>query len=144
VADLVGEGAARLPSGPERLALEVCIEPPELAVAIDRALGVRLLGNLLENVARHGEGSPVVVTARREGDRAVVAVRDHGPGVPEEVLGALFQPFFRVDASRSRRTGGIGLGLMVARRAVEAHGGAISATNAPGGGLEVTFDLPLA
>jgi two-component system, OmpR family, sensor kinase len=146
LAALVEEGAARMQGSRDGAAaeLEIRLDPPDLEVEVDRALGARLVGNLLENAARYGEGSPVTVTARREGERAVVEVRDRGPGVPEDALGSLFRPFFRVDTSRSRRTGGTGLGLMIARRAVEAHGGEIAASNATGGGLAVTFDLPLA
>lgn len=145
LAELVEDGAARMRGsrGGAPAALEVDIDPPDLEVEVDRALGARLVGNLLENAARYGEGSPVTVTARRDGGRAAVVVRDRGPGVPDDALGSLFRPFFRVDSSRSRRTGGTGLGLMIARRAVEAHGGDIAASNAPGGGLAVTFDLPL-
>lgn len=144
LAELVDQGAARMRGAGAAAQLEVCLDPPDLEVEVDRALGARLVGNLLENAARYGEGSPVTVTARREGERVVIEVRDRGPGVPDDALGSLFRPFFRVDTSRSRRTGGTGLGLMIARRAVEAHGGAIAASNAPGGGLAVTFDLPLA
>jgi signal transduction histidine kinase len=146
LAELVEQGAARMRGGRDGATaeLEIRIDPPDLEVEVDRALGARLVGNLLENAARYGEGSAVTLTARREGERARVEVRDRGPGVPDEALGSLFRPFFRVDTSRSRRTGGTGLGLMIARRAVEAHGGAIAASNAPGGGLAVAFDLPLA
>ena len=74
---------------------------------------------------------------------ATIRVRDHGPGVPEELLRDVFRPFFRVDDDRARATGGSGLGLAIAARAVELHGGTIAASNAPGGGLEVTISLPL-
>jgi len=73
---------------------------------------------------------------------AVVKIRDHGPGVPESSLQQLFRPFFRLDESRERKTGGVGLGLAIAQRAVRLHGGEVSASNAPGGGLEVTITVP--
>ncbi len=113
-------------------------------VAVDRDLTVRLLGNLLENAVIHGRRGPVEIGATRDGARVRVGIRDHGDGVDGATLDRLFEPFYRADASRSRRTGGTGLGLMIVRRAVEAHGGAVEAVNHPDGGLEVRFDLPAA
>jgi two-component system, OmpR family, sensor histidine kinase CpxA len=75
---------------------------------------------------------------------AVIRIRDHGPGVPERSLQQLFRPFFRLHESRERKTGGAGLGLAIAQRAVRLHGGEVSASNAPGGGLEVTITFPAA
>ncbi len=72
----------------------------------------------------------------------MVKVRDHGPGVPEEHLESLFEPFTRVGEARDRKSGGAGLGLAIARRAVEVHRGTVSARNHPGGGLEVEIRLP--
>ena len=74
-------------------------------------------------------------------ERAVIVVRDHGPGVPDEALGEIFRPFYRVDEARDREAGGVGLGLAIAERAVRLHGGSIEAANAEGGGLEVTITL---
>jgi signal transduction histidine kinase len=73
-----------------------------------------------------------------------VCVRDRGPGVPEQHLGDLFQPFFRVEEARDRQRGGAGLGLAIAERTVHLHGGAIVARNRDGGGLEVEIRLPAA
>jgi signal transduction histidine kinase len=75
---------------------------------------------------------------------ATISVRDHGPGVPESSLEELFRPFFRLDESRERSTGGVGLGLAIAERAVRLHGGEIKAQNCAGQGLEVTMSLPVA
>ena len=72
----------------------------------------------------------------------VIKIRDHGPGVPDSSLHQLFRPFFRLDASRERKTGGAGLGLAIAQRAVRLHGGEVSASNSPGGGLEVRIAFP--
>jgi signal transduction histidine kinase len=71
-----------------------------------------------------------------------VAVEDDGVGIPEEALPRVFEPFFRVDPSRSRRTGGFGLGLPLCQRIVEAHGGAIRAERRPGRGSRFVFTLP--
>src|ERR1700722_9006333 len=73
-----------------------------------------------------------------------ISVRDHGPGVPESSLEELFRPFFRLDESRERSTGGVGLGLAIAQRAVKLHGGEIKAQNCAGGGLEVIISFPVA
>ncbi|HYV00107.1 MAG TPA: ATP-binding protein [Pyrinomonadaceae bacterium] len=77
-------------------------------------------------------------------ERAVIVVRDHGPGVPDEALNEIFRPFYRVDEARDREAGGVGLGLSIAERAVRLHGGKVAATNAADGGLIVTIRLPLA
>ena len=73
---------------------------------------------------------------------AVIVVRDHGPGVPAEVLNEIFRPFYRVDEARDREAGGVGLGLAIAERAVRLHGGNVGAANASDGGLVVTIKLP--
>jgi len=75
---------------------------------------------------------------------AVVRVTDSGPGVPEESLDKLFRPFYRIDDARGRQTGGVGLGLAITDRAVRLHGGSISVSNRPEGGLMVEIRLPLA
>jgi len=69
---------------------------------------------------------------------------DDGPGVPESSLDDLFRPFFRLDESRERSTGGVGLGLAIAQRAVKLHGGEIKVRNRTGGGLEVVIRFPVA
>jgi signal transduction histidine kinase len=104
-----------------------------------------VLRNLLENAVKYSlpDSRPVEVSAGAEGDRAVVRVRDDGPGIPVADLPRLFEPFFRVDRSRSKRTGGYGLGLSLCRRIVEAHGGSLTVENLPGRGSEFTLLLPL-
>ncbi|HHQ48322.1 MAG TPA: ATP-binding protein, partial [Acidobacteria bacterium] len=89
-------------------------------------------------------GSTVELGVAAEGELIVVRGRDHGPGVAEESLARLFEPFYRVETARERGAGGTGLGLAIARRAVEGHGGTIRARNHPQGGLEVTLELPAA
>ena len=78
-----------------------------------------------------------------ENGQAVLAVRDNGPGVPEDALPLLFKPFYRVDGSRVTSTGGMGLGLAIVRNAVSAHGGTVTARNVSPHGLEVELKLPL-
>ena len=113
-------------------------------IRADAALAVRLLGNLFENAVRYAGPGKVTVGSIRQGDRVRLTVGDTGPGVDEADLGKLFEPFFRTDPSRSRKTGAGGLGLMIVRRAVEAHGGTVSAGPSDARGLEVSFDLPAA
>lgn len=105
--------------------------------------------NVVRNAVRHtAEGTAVEVTlARREGPdaaEAVVTVRDQGTGVPESELESIFTPFYRVGEARDRQSGGAGLGLAIADRAVRIHAGRIEASNAEGGGLVVRLALPLA
>lgn len=107
----------------------------------------RTLENILRNAVRYCPAGKSVDAALEQDEttgEAVLRVRDHGPGVPEEHLSELFEPFFRSDPSRDRGTGGTGLGLAIAWRAVMLHGGSIRADNATGGGLLVTVRLPLA
>ena len=73
----------------------------------------------------------------------VIQVQDHGPGVPEDMLTRLFEPFVRIGEARDRKSGGYGLGLAIAKRAIQLHGGEISASNGIRGGLNVRIQLPL-
>ncbi|HEY8597616.1 MAG TPA: ATP-binding protein [Thermomicrobiales bacterium] len=102
----------------------------------------QVLTNLIANALKYSpEGGEVRCTIRREGDRALLAVRDHGLGIAPEVQGQLFKPFARVDQERAIR--GLGLGLYITRELVERHGGAIDLDSAPGEGTVVTIRLPL-
>ena len=110
----------------------------------DRELLRRAIENVLRNAVRYtAEGTAVEVSLRRSGDEALLAIRDRGPGVPEAALPQLFEPFYRVADARDRQTGGIGLGLSIADRAIRFHGGSVRAENAPDGGLLVTLRLPV-
>ncbi len=98
--------------------------------------------NLARNAMRHSPvGAAVRVGLKASDARFVITVNDQGPGVPEEQLDAIFQPFYRVDSDRDRQSGGHGLGLAIAQRAVALHGGDISAENTDPG-LRVTVELP--
>ena len=101
--------------------------------------------NVVRNALRHAPaGSEVVIHLLEDlaTGHYVVRVADCGPGVPEDMLRRIFEPFIRVDDARGASSGGVGLGLAIARRAVVAHGGSIEAANRNGGGLEVTIRLP--
>jgi two-component system sensor histidine kinase CpxA len=111
-----------------------------------------LLHSAVENVVRNAirytrEGSTVEISLERGenagGAEALVKVADCGPGVPEEALEKLFQPFYRLDDARGRLTGGVGLGLAITERAVRFHGGRVTASNRAEGGLVIEIGLPL-
>ncbi len=98
--------------------------------------------NVLRNAVKYSKDEPEVeVSLKKEDRNAVVIVRDYGSGVPEEELEKLFRPFYRVHTARDRKTGGIGLGLAIAERAVNAHNGTIAAKNTKNG-LQVQINLP--
>lgn len=111
----------------------------------------QLLHSALENVVRNAVkytagGTTVTLAMTRDPKRSgwlEISVCDRGPGVPEEMLTRLFEPFVRVGDARDRMSGGYGLGLAIAERAVRLHGGDISARNRPEGGLAVTIRLPV-
>jgi signal transduction histidine kinase len=100
----------------------------------------RTFTNLIENAVKYGGGARVHLADRP--DAATVRVEDDGPGIPEEALEAVFEPFQRLEASRNRSTGGTGLGLTIARRVVQGHGGTLSLVNRPAGGLAAIVRLP--
>ena len=110
----------------------------------DAELLRRAIENVVRNAIRYApQGSRIEVDLTRRGHDAVVRVRDFGPGVPQEAIERIFDPFYRVDSDRNRTSGGTGLGLAIARRAVQLHGGTIRAQNASPG-LQVTIELPAA
>lgn len=110
----------------------------------DEHLLGRAVENLLDNALRHTPaGGRIEVGWRADGDRATFTVADTGPGIAPRDLPHLFEPMYRGDPSRSRQTGGAGLGLAIARRILRAHGGDLVATNRPGGGAAFTGSIPV-
>lgn len=103
----------------------------------------RAIENVIRNAVRYtAEATAVEVALKRDGNQAIISVRDFGQGVPPASLAQLFEPFYRVAEARDRQTGGIGLGLAITKSAIQLHGGTISAANADGGGLIVVITLP--
>ena len=100
----------------------------------------RAFRNLIENGVRYGEA--VTVSIEDTGSNVVVRIKDKGPGIPEDQLADVFEPFVRLEESRSEETGGIGLGLAITRSIIHAHGGTITLKNRPTGGLEAEVRLP--
>ncbi len=123
-------------AGPERLLLAA------RPLALKRALA-----NLIANAVKYGDGAAVRLRPPEgrmaAGGMAVIEIEDGGPGVAEADIERIFQPFQRLEASRNRETGGSGLGLPIARNILRAHGGDVTLTNRPSGGLRATVSLPV-
>jgi len=100
----------------------------------------RCLVNLIDNAVKYGQRANVAV--ENTGGAARIQIRDNGPGIAPGELARVFEPFYRVESSRSRESGGTGLGLTIARNIAEQHGGNIALANHPDGGLQVTLVLP--
>ncbi|WP_231848871.1 ATP-binding protein [Paramagnetospirillum magneticum] len=129
VEDLDDLGARCSYEGPQSLVLEA--RPAALK---------RALSNVIDNAIKYGGSAAVALET--SGREARITIDDQGPGIPAEAHERVFAPFVRLEASRSRDTGGTGLGLAVARAAIRAHGGDIALADRPGGGLRVTVTLP--
>lgn len=127
----------------ERLSSEV--EDGIPLVTLDTTRIRLLLRNLIDNALRYNpeDGQPVLVSACLDEGKLDIRVQDHGPGIPEEHLAQVTEPFYRADPARSRATGGFGLGLYLCRRIVEAHGGTLNMQSASGQGATAIVLLPL-
>jgi two-component system OmpR family sensor kinase len=139
VAEAVDAAQVVDPARPVELELE------RATVIGDRDRLRQVVDNLLANVRSHTPpASPVRVSLRRADGRALIAVADSGPGLTDEQATQVFERFFRADASRTRASGGVGLGLSIVAAVVQAHGGEVSASSAPGEGATFLIALPLA
>jgi two-component system sensor histidine kinase CpxA len=121
----------------------------EYLVQADPELLRSAVENVVRNAARYtAAGTTVKIqlehASRPGNEEIIVRVLDCGPGVPEDELENIFQPFYRIDDARNRQTGGAGLGLSIADRAVRLHGGRVRASNRAEGGLEVEIRIPAA
>jgi signal transduction histidine kinase len=140
--ELVEDAAARFRTSHPGRALEVSNEARGAVLAADRMLLRRALDNLLDNAAKHSEATaPIALSAAATDGEVLLEVRDRGAGISAEDQKRLFTPFFRADKSRARQTGGLGLGLLLARRIVQAHGGTLELTSAPKAGTVVRIRL---
>lgn len=115
---------------------DTTIDVPPLALK-------RAAANLLNNALRYGEGKPVELVVQRGMGRLRIGVLDRGPGIPSEQIEAVFQPFHRVEASRSPVTGGAGLGLAVVKQLADLYGWSIELAPREGGGLEAWLSVPV-
>ncbi len=144
---LVEQAIERL--GPLALARQIPlrVEPiaDELVVVCDATQLVGAITNLLDNAVKYSEqGQEVQISARGDDGRVVLAVEDHGIGIPSRDLERIFERFYRVDKARSRATGGTGLGLAIVRHSAEAHGGEVTVESIEGEGSVFRLFLPLA
>ncbi len=145
VSDILGQ--VRRQAAPRAAALGVHMvevdAPNELAAWIDRGRLRQVLSNLVDNALVHTPaGGSIQLGANAVPEGTAITIQDSGPGIPAEHLPHVFDRFYRVDPSRSRTTGGVGLGLAIARQLVEAAGGRISVTSAPGHGTTFVVTLP--
>ncbi len=115
-----------------------------ITIKADLSLIRMLFRNLIENALKYSSHQeiPVAINVSQAGDEVEVSISDHGTGIPEEALPKVFEPFYRVEQSRSKHTGGYGLGLSISQKVTEAHQGQISINNRKGGGIEVIVRLP--
>jgi two-component system phosphate regulon sensor histidine kinase PhoR len=126
----------------QKVHVDMQVAPSAAVIEADPTKMHDALRNLIENAVNYSaEGGRVELEARAEGDRALLSVSDHGPGVPESDLDRVFERFYRVDKSRTRDPGGTGLGLSIVRHLVELHGGRVSAANRDEGGAIFTISL---
>lgn len=129
----------------EGVSLEAIDDAAGAMVQVDSMRMRQAIGNFVDNALRHTPtGGAVTVSARSQNGSVVITVVDTGEGIDPEHLPRVFDRFYRADPSRTRSTGGSGLGMAIARHIVEAHGGTVSAASAPGQGTIITVDLPKA
>lgn len=146
ITELINQTAGATREQAKAKGISLSIDLPESlpAVSIDSQRIAQVLHNLLENALAHtASGDSITVAAGHLDEWVEVSVSDTGRGIAEEELPNIFERFYRVDKSRSRSTGGSGLGLTIARRLVEAHGGRITARSEPGKGSRFSFTVPV-
>jgi two-component system osmolarity sensor histidine kinase EnvZ len=138
----LGDLLADVVSGAQRAGGDVALRTTgDLILPLRPAAFKRCLANLVGNAMRYGK--TVAVAAARKGDSVEVTVDDDGPGIPAGRRDEVFRPFYRLEESRNIETGGVGLGLTIARDVVHAHGGAILLEESPLGGLRARLRLPV-
>jgi len=121
----------------------VSMEPAQAVICECQPAAIkRALSNLLDNAVKYGKRAQATIRATPKS--VEIVIDDEGPGIPEEELKRVFEPFYRVEASRSRDTGGVGLGLAIALSIIHGHGGQLTLSNRPKGGLRAVVVLPIA
>ena len=123
---------------------EVVFEPSGVSVMAKPLALKRAIGNLFDNALFYGQKVEIAIRQSQavNGDMVEIEIRDHGPGVPEDAMESLFQPYLRLEHGRNLNSGGMGLGLGISRNIVQAHGGELLLRNHPQGGLIATIILP--
>lgn len=144
LADLIDEIISDANFEFEKKGSKVLFDKENIDILADRKLIYHAIENIIRNALRYTEpDSNVLVTLKKVKGRAVIEISDCGPGVPEDSLFKIFEPFHRVDTSREKSTGGYGLGLSIAKKAIGLHNGKIQAENINPTGLKVTITLPI-
>ncbi len=138
--ELLAETAAAVPG---LGTLTTSLERDDIFAMADADHLGRVFINLLDNAAKYAPGSPVEVSITAAGHTAVVAVADHGPGVPPEERSTVFEQFTQLEHANTRTRGGTGLGLSIVKGLVEAMGGSVDLSETPGGGSTFVVRLPL-
>lgn len=147
IRELIRQAVAAVEAKKKAKGLSLAVELPERLppASIDSRRIGEVLRNLLENAVAHtGKGGSITIKAKQRDNWLEVSVADTGEGIPAEELPNIFERFYRVDKSRARATGGSGLGLTIAKRLVEAHGGKIEVQSEPGKGSRFAFTVPIA
>lgn len=140
LAEVLHECTGMLPPSPHALDCALADDLGEFAM--DRRLLARAVCNLLRNAQKYAHGRILLSAARVDGGAVEITVDDDGPGIPPDEREKIFDPFYRLDRSRDRATGGFGLGLSIARKAVALHGGSLRAEGSPLGGARFVITLP--
>lgn len=125
--------------------IDLRLDPPGTWLSLDPVRIRLLVRNLLRNALQHTppEAPPPALASHVDDHQWILEVTDHGPGIATEHLGHLAEPFYRADPSRQRASGGVGLGLHLARTIAEAHGGTLSIQSEPGAGTRVRVEIPV-
>jgi signal transduction histidine kinase len=143
--ELVNQAAQRFTSRHPNRTLEQSLDGTTRDIECDPLLLRRAIDNLLDNAAKYSDAStPVRLAVTPNGKTVAFEIVDRGVGMSRDELERAFTPFWRADGSRTRKTGGVGLGLALARRIARAHGGDVTLESAPGRGTKARLDVPLA
>ena len=146
VSKLIKQAVATWQSQTSTKGLKISASLPNVPISasVDSHRIKQVLHNLLENAVAHTrQGGSVTVKAWQQDNQVKISVADTGEGIPAEDLPNIFERLYRVDKSRTRATGGSGLGLTIAKRLIEAHGGKIEVESEPGKGSTFTLTLPV-
>jgi len=146
IGELIQQAVVAVETQKKSQGVALAVELPERLppVNIDSRRIGEVLRNLLENAVAHtGQGDTITVVARQLDKLVEISVTDTGEGIPDKDLPNIFERFYRVDKSRTRATGGSGLGLTIAKRLVEAHGGQIEIQSEPRKGSRFAFTIPV-
>jgi signal transduction histidine kinase len=145
VADILRDAAALIEPVARERGIDFSIEPvaADTFIESDKTKLRQILLNLLANAVKFTDEGEVLLSAAAANGSVVFTVRDTGIGIDSQHLGSIFNPFWQVDQSSTRRAGGAGLGLSVTRKLARMLGGEVAVTSAPGGGATFTVRLPL-